>query len=164
MQCENARKMRAMYKISLVTIVISLITAVSGIGQVSVTGRAFAEVVESVSVKSQAVTSFEISNTPDFNTIDNSESDLNHLNVNLGEIKISSGSNVGYNLIITPAKLSNSSGEDFNISPSLVNNKLEKTILNNGSQTIALKGEASLKQNQVSGIYQGSYTLILAYN
>ena len=156
--------MKTFSKISLMTIAISLLTTVCVNGQVSVTGRAFAEVVESVSVKSQAVTSFEISNTPELLSNENTESALNYSNVNLGEIKITSGSNVGCNLIITPATLSNTSGENFKINPTPVNNAKKENSLSNGNQTIALKGDAALKQNQVSGSYQGTYSIILAYN
>ncbi|HCT94872.1 MAG: hypothetical protein A2X19_10675 [Bacteroidetes bacterium GWE2_39_28] len=156
--------MRASYKISLMTIAISLLTTVCAIGQVSVTGRVFAEVVESVSVKSQAITSFEILNSPDISSQEYAEGSINHSDVNLGEIKISSGSNVGCNLIITPATVSNTLGENINISPAPAKSTSGESNLTNGNQTITLKASATLNQTQVSGNYQGTYSIILAYN
>lgn len=156
--------MRTSYKISLMTLAISLLTTVCGMGQVSVTGRVFAEVVESVSVRSQAVTSFEISNSPDISSQEYVEGSINHSDVNLGEIKISSGSNVGCNLIITPATVSNTSGDNINISPIPAKSTSGESNLTNGNQTITLKANPTFNQTQASGSYQGTYSIILAYN
>jgi hypothetical protein len=156
--------MRTAYKISLLTLAISLLTTVCGMGQASVTGRVFAEVVESVSVKSQAVTNFEISNSPDISSQEYTEDSINYSDVNLGEIKISSGSNVGCNLIITNATLSNTSGENFNISPAPAKGISNKNNLTGGNQIITLIGSTNLNQTQAPGNYQGTYSIILAYN
>lgn len=156
--------MRTAYKISLLALAISLLTTVCSMGQVSVTGRAFAEVVESVSVKSQVVTNFEISNSPDISSQEYTEDRINYSDVNLGEIKISSGSNVGCNLIITNATLSNTSGESFNISPAPAKGTSGEGSLTNGNQTITLKANPTFNQIQASGSYQGTYSIILAYN
>lgn len=156
--------MKTIFKISIMTLAISVLTAVCAYGQVSVTARAFAEVVESVSVKSNAVTSFEISNTPTVSSDIAAEGTFIHNSVNLGEVKISSGSNVGCNLIITPAKVSNESGDNFNFHPVASNNSIGESNLKSGNQTIALRGSADLKQSQTSGKYQGTYSIIVAYN
>ena len=161
---EIVLKMKTIFKISIMTLAISVLTAVCANGQVSVTARAFAEVVESVSVRSNAVTSFEISNTPDLSSDMAAEGTFTHNNVNLGEVKISSGSNVGCNLIITPAKVSNESGDNFNFNPIASNSSIGDSNLKNGNQTIALTGSATLKQAQSSGNYQGTYSIIVAYN
>lgn len=156
--------MNAIFKIVIMTLAIGLLTTVCVNGQVSVTGRAFAEVIESVSVKSQAVTNFEISNTPGLESDTYTEGANNHTNVNLGEIKISSGSNVGLNLIITSATMSNKSGDNFNINPAPAKSTSNESNLTNGNQTITLKGSTTLNQAQASGNYQGTYSIILAYN
>lgn len=156
--------MKSSLKIAILTLTIGLFTADYAIGQTSVTGRVFAEVVESVSVKSQAVTNFEISNSPGLDPDIYTEGANNHSSVNLGEIKISSGSNVGLNLIISPATLSNTSGENFNMIPAPTKSTNNDCILTNGNQTIKLKGSATLNQLQAFGNYQGTYSIILAYN
>jgi len=156
--------MKTTFKILIMAIAISLLSAVCAFGQVSVTGRVFAEVVESVSVKSNAITSFEISNTPSVQNEDNSTVGNNNANVNLGEIVISSGSNVGCNLVITPATFSNTSGENLSINPAPANELKNHNNLTNGNQTVALKGTAVIKQNQEPAKYQGTYSVILAYN
>ena len=143
---------------------IGLFTADYAIGQTSVTGRVFAEVVESVSVKSQVVTNFELSNSPGLDSDIYIEGANNHSNVNLGEIKISSGSDVGLNLIISQATLSNTSGNNFNINPAPTKPTNNGCVLTNGNQIIKLNGSATLNQVQASGNYQGTYSIILAYN
>lgn len=156
--------MKSSLKIAILTLTIGLFTADYVIGQTSVTGRVFAEVVESVSVKSQAVTNFELSNSPELDSDIYIEDANNYTNVNLGEIKISSGSNVGLNLIISPTTLSNTSGDNFNIIPAPTKPTNNGCVLTNGNQTIKLKGSATLNQMQASGNYQGTYSIILAYN
>jgi hypothetical protein len=123
-------------------------------GQTLAIGHVSAEVIESVSASSQAVTSL---------ALDASTSGTLS-GVDLGAMTINSGSNVTVGVVIKPAALSDSQGNGFTIDPALNNNALASVARSNGSQTLQLNGTANLSADQASGLYQGSYTVVFAYN
>ena len=117
-------------------------------------GHATAEVVESVSVSSQAVTSFAVGNT----------SEAFGDNLNLGEIRVNSGSSVACNVVIKPATLSSSNGSSFTMEPTAGSSVQADSQRTDGNRTIQLTASANTVQGQASGLYQGSYTIVFAYN
>ncbi len=121
-------------------------------GQTSAIGHVSAEVVESISATTQALTDLAIG------TISSDAT-----NVDLGAMTISSGNNVTVNLVMQQATVTNSLGNGFTLNPTANNHELT-CITSNGSQTIQLNGTANLAANQASGLYQGSYTVVFAYN
>jgi hypothetical protein len=123
-------------------------------GQTMAIGHVSAEVIESVSASSQAVTSLALGTS----TSGTSSS------VELGAMTINSGSNVTVGVVIKPAALSDSQGNGFTIDPALNHNSLASVAQSNGSQTLQLNGTANLAADQASGLYQGSYTVVFAYN
>jgi len=122
-------------------------------GQTVVIGHISAEVIESVSASSQAVTNLAL----------NTNSAGTPSTVNLGALTVNSGSNVAVNVVVNSASLSDSQGNGFTLDPS-VNNTLASVAPSSGSQKLQLNGTANLASDQASGLYQGSYSVVLAYN
>ena len=126
-------------------------------------GHASAEVVESVSASSLAITGFDLKNKSNL-TAQSDPSGWNYENVNLGEIKINSGSGIACNVVMKPATLSDTDGNDFTIEPSAISSAQADALRTDGNQTLQLTGRARMMQGQASGLYQGSYTMVFAYN
>lgn len=118
-------------------------------GQTIAIGHVSAEVIESVSASTQAVTDLTIGTT---GTVD------------LGAMTVNSGSNVTVNVVVKPATLSDSQGNGFTLDTAVTNSNPTAVAQENGSQTIQLNGTANLADDQASGLYQGSYTVVFAYN
>jgi hypothetical protein len=118
-------------------------------GQTVAIGHVSAEVIESVSASTQAVTDLSIGTT---GTVD------------LGAMTVNSGSNVTVNVVVKSATLSDSQGNGFTLDPAVTNSNPTAVAQENGSQTIRLNGTANLADDQASGLYQGSYTVVFAYN
>jgi hypothetical protein len=117
-------------------------------------GHISAEVIESVSASSNALTSLAIA-TPSVSTAST---------VDLGTMTINSGSNTTVNVVLKSATVSNTQGSAFTLDPGLSNNATAAVSSTNGSQNIQLTGTANLNSNQSSGLYEGSYTVVFAYN
>lgn len=128
-------------------------------GQVVAVGHVFAEVVESVSVASAAITNFELVQNTEISEINNASE-----TVNLGAITINSGKDVTCNVVLKSASLSDSAGNGFTIEPTVKNDLYASTTKPNGSQTIQLGGTTNRASNLASGLYEGSYTVVFAYN
>ncbi len=122
-------------------------------GQTVAIGHICAEVIESISASTQAVTDLAIGAT----------STGGATTVNLGAMTINSGSNVAVNVVMKQATVTDSVGNGFTLDPTVSNNELASAT-SNGSQTIQLNGTANLAADQASGVYQGSYTIVFAYN
>lgn len=129
-------------------------------GQTIAIGHVSAEVIESVSASSKAITSFEIGTTKANDTATNTTSER----INLGAITVNSGNNITCNVVMKPATLSDSLGNGFTLEPTVNNNTLASATQQNGSQTVQLGGKANMASDQASGLYQGSYTVVFAYN
>ena len=128
-------------------------------------GHVSAEVVEAVSVSSQAVTGFEVNNSSTLAAASQLDSNgLNYENVNLGSIKINSGKDVACNLVMKSAELTDNNGNGFSIEPTALSTNQSDTQRADGNQTLQLNGLARIAQGQASGLYQGSYTMVFAYN
>ena len=131
-------------------------------GQIVAIGHVSAEVIESVSAASNAVTSFELAAITERKA--NEQSYQNSENINLGAITLFSGKDVTCNVVVKSASLSDSVGNGFTLETSIKNNTFASVAQSNGSQTIQLDGKANLGGSQASGLYQGSYTVVFAYN
>lgn len=129
-----------------ITILIALATmlcSLSANGQVKVIGHVFAEVVESVSVKSDVVTDFKA----DFSSAEANEE------LSLGSVTIAGSSHISYNVMMSRTAIKNSNGSELNMEISSA--RSEKSM-------VEIKGR--LAENNQAGQYKGSYTMIFAYN
>lgn len=128
-------------------------------------GHVSAEVVESVSASSLAITGFDIKNESNLAaTAQLDQTGWNYENVNLGAIKINSGKDIACNVVMKPAELSDSNGNGFTIEPTAMSANLSDTQRADGNQTLQINGKARMAKGQASGLYQGSYTMVFAYN
>jgi hypothetical protein len=127
-------------------------------------GHVTAEVIESVSAASNAITSFELATIAESDVRELEQSYLTSENVNLGAITLHSGKNISCNVVVRTASLVDSAGNGFTLEPSVNNNSYASAAKADGSQTIQLAGKANKSNSQASGLYQGSYTVVFAYN
>lgn len=128
-------------------------------GQTLAVGRVFAEVVESVSASSATISNFEIAkSTETFSASVPTET------LNLGAITIHTGNNITCNIVLTPASLKDEEGNSFTIDPAVKNEMLSAPVSSNGIQTIQLGATPAIPYDQAIGNYEGSYTVIFAYN
>jgi hypothetical protein len=116
-----------------------------------VLGTATAEVVEIVSLSSSTVNDFSI-------PVQEGERER----VSLGEINILSGINVEFAIIIKAAEVSNETGDIIVFEPAINTNSNINSI--SGNKTISLTGNALQNKEFSTGIFRGSYSIILAYN
>jgi len=143
--------MKAIFTTLFLIALTSIFSAVSLNGQTMAVGHVSAEIIESVSVSSSAVTNFDILN---------SKTSSNNSNVSLGEMKVNSGAGVAYNVVVKPATLSNINGSSFTIEPT----SQSGNRLTSGNQTLRLSANTNSVQGKESGLYQGSYSVVFAYN
>lgn len=127
-------------------------------------GHVSAEVVESVSASSSVITSFEIGAVTAGDTRQLEQTYLNSETIDLGAITINSGKDITCNVVVKPATLSDAAGNGFTIAPSVQNNTFASAAQPNGSLKMELGGKVNMARNQASGLYQGSYTVVFAYN
>jgi hypothetical protein len=127
-------------------------------------GHIHAEVVDAVSASSFASTDFTLVNTNSSNPGSAFQLAMISEKVSLGTIQINSGEGIACNLTLQPVKVTDENGNDFSMEPTASCNGLQDSLHIKGSQTIELAGKAILASNQASGLYQGSYTLVFAYN
>ena len=111
--------------------------------QVVAIGHICAEVIESVSIGSSAITDLVINRNSTNSTIE------------MGKVTISSSNNVVTNVLINQATITNGQ-QTFSITPST-----DTTI--SGSKTIDITGTTNLTSD-VSGNYQGLYAMTVVYN
>jgi len=153
--------------IAILTIFALLCTTMVGKvdGQVVVIGHVTAEVVESVSTSSMAVTSFNLkTNNINATSTINEAGNLLSETISLGSITIKSGTSMACNLVIHSANIKDSNGDKFTINPSLTTLGRSDTRRADGTQTIKINGIALMSSRQASGLYRGSYTMVFAYN
>ena len=128
-------------------------------GQTVAIGHVSAEIVESVSASSATISSFELPKATE-----NTSVNLASETLNLGAITIFSGKDITCNVVFKPASLSDSAGNGFTIEPAVQNDVFASAAKANGSQTIRLGGTTNRTSSQASGLYEGSYTVVFAYN
>lgn len=130
------------------TLALILSATLSLSAQTTVIGHVSAEIVEAVSVASNATTDLIINNTT-----------ASQNGLNLGNVTVKSGNSVSCNIVINPATVSSKSGNSFTLVPSA---GMSNTLY--GNNTLALKGVAEMQSDTSSGEYKGSYSIIFAYN
>lgn len=157
--------MKALLAILFAVTLLSIFASVNVCAQTVAIGHVSAEIVEGVSASSLAITGFDIKNENDLNaTAQLDQSGWNYENVNLGAIKINSGKDVACNVLMKPAELSDTNGNGFTIEPSAMSANLSDSQRADGNQTLQINGKARMAQGQATGLYQGSYTMVFAYN
>lgn len=157
--------MKAFLAILLTITLPSMFAMVNVCAQTVAIGHVSAEIVESVSASSLAITGFDLKNENNLSAAAQPElASWNYENVDLGEIKINSGTDVACNVVMKPATLSDTNGNGFTIEPSATGSGQSGAQRADGNQTLHLKGRARIMQGQASGLYQGSYTMVFAYN
>jgi hypothetical protein len=127
-------------------------------------GHVTAEVIESVSAASNAVTNFELATIAESDARQLEQSYLTSENVHLGAITLNSGRNITCNVVVKSTSLFDAAGNSFTLEPSVNNNSYASSAKANGSQTIQLDGKANKSSSQAPGQYKGSYTVVFAYN
>ena len=128
-------------------------------GQTIAIGHVTAEIVESVSAAAEVITNFElVKATQHISTNPTSET------LNLGAIIINSGKDITCNIVLKPATLSDSQGNGFTILTAVKNDLTASATRPNGSQTIQLNGTTNRMGSPASSLYEGSYTVVFAYN
>ena len=155
--------MKAYLAIFLAVTLQCMFAMVNVCAQTVAIGHASAEVVESVSASSLAITGFDMKNESNL-TAQSEQAGWNYENVSLGEIKINSGMGVACNVVMKPATLSDTNGNGFTIEPFAISSGQADAQRTDGNQTLQLTGRARMMQGQASGLYQGSYTMVFAYN
>lgn len=133
-------------------------------GQTIAIGHVTAEVIESVSAASNAITNFELTTIAESDAREMEQSYLTSENVHLGAVTLNSGKNISCNVVVKSASLFDSAGHGFTLEPSVTNNSDASAAKADGSQTIQLDGKANRSRSQESGNYEGSYTVVFAYN
>lgn len=128
-------------------------------GQTVAIGHACAEVVESVSAASATISDFEFTKSTDLTGRSNAAGKLN-----LGAITLNSGKDITCNIVLTSAAVTNDQGNAFTIDPAVQNTLHSSDVKTSGLQTVKLGANANLGNNQASGLYEGSYTVVFAYN
>jgi hypothetical protein len=129
-----------------------------GIGHVS------AEVIESVSAASKSISDFQFASNPVTDIKAMEQNALTSETLNLGMLTINSGRDITCNVVVNPASLFDSAGNGFTVAPVLKNGTIASVAPSNGSHTMELSGKTIRNINQPSGQYQGSYTVVFAYN
>ena len=156
---QKSNIMQARVVLFIAVFLISILGGTKVNGQVVAIGHVSAEIVESVSAASAAITEFELAKATQ-----NFSSDLTSETLDLGAITIFSGKDITCNVVLKPAALTDSQGNGFTIDPAVQNNLFASATRPNGSQTIQLGGTTNRTSNQASGLYEGSYTVVFAYN
>jgi hypothetical protein len=153
--------MKTSTAIKLTVFIISFCTFLNSYSQATATGYAGVSIVEAATASSSPITSFEISNDrgagQDFSTGQGNQ-------MNLGEIRLNSTSAVSCNMVLNPATLRDSQGNDLQVTLSATASDKIDGFCTKGSETIRLNGTAQISENQASGFYSGSYTLVFAFN
>ena len=135
------------------------------IAQTVTIGHITAEVVESVSASSKVFMNFNLVNGIEGNrTLQMSPSQMNTRKVDMGEMELNSGQNIACNIMLKAATLSDEKGNQFILEPTTSLSGQQDTNRADGSQNLHLIGRAMLDQDQANGLYQGSYTMVFAYN
>lgn len=144
---------------------LSFFAIVKVFAQTVAIGHITAEVVESVSTSSLAITGFDMKYESSVSTLALTEcAGWNNENLNLGDFKINSGAGISCNVVIKPVSLSDGDGNGFTIEPFAAGsfqNGIQAAV---GNQTLHLRGRGKMPRSQAAGLYKGSYTMVFAYN
>jgi len=157
--------LKPIFNIIFTAILLCTLPVAKADAQTVVIGQVTAEVVESVSASPQSITGPNMKN----GIIDtryklNETGSLNSETVDLGTIKVNSGTMLACNLVIQSVKLSDGKGNDFTLDPFITTPGMSDQGQVDTTQTIQFKGTAHQPFSQRSGQYSGTYTMVFAYN
>lgn len=139
------------YKYYILTLISVLLFAISAQAQLTVVGHVVAEVIDGASLSSDAITEFSINSAESSQDLD------------LGKITIKTGSSSSCDIMLKTATLTNRVGESLTLDAAATNFFQLKENPYGNNRTLALIGNTTTtKENR--GTYQGSYTIVLAYN
>ena len=147
--------MKTIFATLLLIALVNMFSALKLNGQCVAVGHVSAEIIESVSVSSSAVTNL---------TLGDKQSSNNDNCVCLGEMKINSGASVACNVVVQSGTLSNTKGDSVSIEPSASSSLKAENQFTEGNQTLRLAANTSSLKGMESGLYQGSYSVVFAYN
>lgn len=119
--------------------------------QVTVTAHATAEVVEAASLAANTSNNISVDSKSDASSI------------RLGEMTIKSGGSASCEIIVKSTSLQNASGSSFMLETTASQNSANSVSPNQNNRVINLSGNTNIPNGQ-SGSFQGSYTVVLAYN
>lgn len=139
------------YKYYIFAIVLAFMFTTNASAQLAVVGHVSAEVVDGASISSNAITELSL------NSIDSSQE------IDLGKITVKTGSSSSCDVILKPATLTNSTGESLTLEATATNSAQLNVGPSNNNRTLALWGNTNRAKGE-TGTYQGSYTIVLAYN
>ena len=140
---------------------LSAVIVVNVCAQVTVKGHITAEVIESAHASSTVVTSSVVQNEQ----VNTESGTLQNTDVlNLGAVTIHTGLNTACDIKLNEATLSDCNGNIFTIKPASITSGRSDTVRADGSHTLLLNGIASLTHGLASGLYRGSYTVVVLYN
>lgn len=144
---------------------LSAVIVVNVCAQVTVTGHVIAEVIESAHASSKVI-SDSLPDSEQFNSesLQQYKSSLNTGVLSLGAVAINAGVNVACTIKLNNAVLSDNNGNHFIIEPTSVTSGQTDTLRSDGSQTLPLRGTASLTHGLASSRYHGSYSVVVLYN
>jgi hypothetical protein len=133
--------------------------------QVTVTGHVIAEVIESAHASSKVI-SDSLLDSEQFNSesLHQYKSSMNTDILSLGAVAIKAGVNIAYSINLNNAALSDNNGNHFTIEPTSITLGQTDTLRSDGSQTLPLRGTASLTHGLASSRYHGSYSVVVLYN
>lgn len=131
--------------------------------QVVAIGHATAEVVESISATSLAVT-FLTLNTNNNTTDLVSSKSMSAQNLNLGEFKVSSAGAYIYNVILDENVTLNSKGNSLVVESSSNGRLLSDNQIVDSGKRVLLKGNVKIAEENITGNYSGTYKMVFAYN
>lgn len=159
----NTQKSNIMRAIGILLIAVFFSLGLGGkkvIGQTVAIGHVCAEVVESVSAASATNSDFELSRS----TLQTTAEGLTSETLNLGAITINSGKNIACNIVLTSASVTDNHGNTFVVDPAVQDTSISTDLKSAGLQTVKLGANANIIGSQASGQYEGSYTVVFAYN
>lgn len=146
-------------------LLLSAVMAANVCGQEKVTGHITAEVIESVHASAAVFTSSELkSEQVSAGLLQQNGTYRNSDMLNLGAVAINAGVNIACSINLNEATLSDSQGNSFTIEPLSISSGRSDTLRADGSHTLLLNGTASLTHGFASGLYKGSYTVVVLYN
>lgn len=157
--------MKTIFSLILTLIFICVLNIPKVAGQSVAFGHVSAEVLEEVSAVSKANTAFNLkNNNVNANLAVSGQLSLDPGSLDLGSLTINAGKSIACQVMVQPAKLSDSKGHGFVIEPSIKTNSPEELPLTEGAQTLQINGRARLLKSQATGLYKGTYTIVLAFN
>lgn len=151
--------------ITITTLLLYMGIVANVCGQVSITGHITAEVVESAHASSSIITTSELKGMQvNAESLQQDGAYRNGDILNVGAVTINAGNNIACSIKLNEATLSDNKGNRFTIEPASLTSGKSDSHAAVGSQTLLLNGTANLTHGLVSGVYEGSYTVVVLYN